>query len=232
MQSQIIQHTLAIFERMYNNLPPLVSLEVVENMAAAIEQIRSNYDLTLEELEDTMIVFGKKVWPYMRAFEELYHVYEGQLGERLFLQKVSPALLRSYEVFKTTDGVWRDLYSGAAMHVFTSADRLELHGVLVDVKCDIRAFAAQAVITTARAKYETRIQEFKEILDDIELRLQSLQRLSDEEPAHPGFAAEIREHIRGFEYSLAYLGPQINYRAVCSAHEHFQGRKLELRVRI
>ena len=232
MQSKAILHTLAIFERIYNNLPPLVPGEIVENMAAAIEQIRSNYSLTLGELEDTMIVFGKKVWPYRRAFEELLQVYECQIAEKLFIQKASPAVRRSYEIFKTTGGVWRDLYSGAVAHVFTVEDRPGLHGIIVDVKCAINAFAAQAVVTIDRAKYEAQIEEFKEILSDIELRLQSLRRLADEEQEHPQLAAEIREHIRGFEYGLACLGPRVDYAAVCNAHEHFQGRKLELRVRI
>ena len=227
-----INHTVSIFERLYANLPPLVPQAVVEDMGRALEQVKADQELSTEELEDVMIAFGKKVWPYIQAFEEFYQVYESQLGEKLLRQRSSPALQRSYQLFKEMGGTWRDLYAGSMAHVFGHEERTELGQVLVDIKCDIRAFAFQAVTATDRAAYETRIREFARIADDISERLTALEGLAADEQEHPSLAAEIRAQIRAFEYGLAFLGPKVDYQAVCSAPEHFQGRRLELKIRV
>ena len=230
-QSAAIQHTLAIFERTCINLPPLVPSEVVRDMGAALEQLQSNFALTLGELEDTMISFGRRVWPYLQAFEELYNVYQGELGEKLFIQKATPELRRLLESFRASGASWREFYVGAGAAQAPADERVTLHQIMVDIQCDVRAFAYQAVLHTDRARYERRISEFQNILTDMEHRLDALRELAEMEQEHPQLAAEIREQIRGFEYGLAYLGPQVDYATVCNTHDHFTGRRDELRRR-
>lgn len=230
-QSAAIQHTLAIFERTCINLPPLLPPEIAHDMAAALEQMQGNFSLTLAELEDTMIAFGRRAWPYLQAFEELYNVYQGELGEKLFLQKAPPELRRALETFRQAGGSWREFYVGSGAAQVSTEQRVTLHQIMVDIQCDVRAFAYQAVMHTDRARYERRIAEFQNILADMERRLDGLRELADMEQEHPQLAAEIREQIRGFEYGLAYLGPQVDYATVCNTHDHFTGRQTELRRR-
>lgn len=230
-KSGAIQHTLSIFERTCINLPPLLPAEIAHDMGAALEQLRSNFTLTLEELEDTMILFGRRVWPFFQAFEELYNVYQGELGEKLFIQKASPELRRTLESFRQAGGSWREFYLGSGEAQIPSEHRVLMHQIMVDIQCDVRAFAYQAVMHGDRARYEQRIREFQGILADMEHRLDSLRELADMEQEHPQLAAEIRGQIRAFEYGLAYLGPQIDYATVCNTHDHFVGRRTELRRR-
>lgn len=230
-QSASIQHTLAIFERTCINLPPLLPPDLARDMSAALEQMQGNFSLTLQELEDTMISFGRRAWPYLQAFEELYNVYQAELGEKLFIQKVSPELRRAWQSFNEAGGSWREFYVGAGAAQVAAEQRVELHQIIVDIQCDVRAFAYQAVLHADRARYERRIAEFQQILNDMEHRLDALRELAEMEQEHPQFAAEIRDQIRTFEYGLAYLGPQVDYATVCNTHEHFTGRRQDLRQR-
>ncbi len=230
-QSASIQHTLAIFERTCINLPPLLPQELGRDMSAALEQMQGNFSLTLEELEDTMIAFGRRAWPYLQAFEELYNVYQAELGEKLFIQKATPELRRTLENFRASGGGWREFYVGAGAAQVSTEERVTLHQIIVDIQCDVRAFAYQAVMHADRTRYERRISEFQQILADMERRLDALRELADMEQEHPQFAAEIRGQIRAFEYGLAYLGPQVDYATVCNTHDHFTGRRQDLRQR-
>ncbi|OGH71117.1 MAG: hypothetical protein A3C90_01535 [Candidatus Magasanikbacteria bacterium RIFCSPHIGHO2_02_FULL_51_14] len=225
-----IQHTLAIFEQLHKALPPLVPDRAREELAHALEHVRSDASLTLAMLEDTMIVFGKKLWPYRRAFQEFVDLYEGKLGEKMFVARLSIKLKRRYKEFQAHGGDFRDLHAGGPLGFFTPDERLELCGALVAARTSVRDHAMQAALSTDRDAYEERIEEFQDILSDIEKRLDSLRQTADREQEHPELAAEIRAQIRAFEYGLCALGPRIDYDAVCRADEHFEGRRQEKKM--
>ncbi|MEK7083665.1 MAG: hypothetical protein AAB932_00325 [Patescibacteria group bacterium] len=221
--------TLSLFEHVYDALPPLSPEIIQTEMRHALDHVRYDPELTTEELEDTMIVFGKQLWPYMKAFHEFLDVYDGKLGEKFLIGKMPPAMKKRYKEFKEYGGAYRDLHSGHPAPFFSGEERQALCVALVESSHDVRAHAAQAVLSTERRPYEERIVEFQLILDDIEKRLDTLRQMADDEQEHPELAAEIRAHIREFEYGLCFLGSAPKYEAVCNAEEHFAGRKLEKR---
>ncbi|MFA4830931.1 MAG: hypothetical protein WC862_02880 [Patescibacteria group bacterium] len=227
-----VNHTLTIFQQLYDTLPPLVPVEIKNDMQAAMEQIEHNFNLTLEELEDTMIVFGRRIWPYRQAFQEFADIYEGKLGEKFLEQKMSRNLKKRYAEFQAHGGDFRDLHGGGSLDFFQSEERIELCGALISVRKSLRDHVVQAVLSTEQLEYESRIMEFDEILGDIEKRLGALRQIADDEQEHPELAAEIREQIREFEYGLSSLGPHINYNAVCNSADFFHERKLEKKHQI
>ncbi len=231
MHTPIVQHTLWIFERLRKDVPPLVPAEIVDDIDQAIEQIRSNFDLEIKELDKTVIVFGKKLWPYRKAFEEFLDVYEAQLGEKFLLGKLTKNIANRYQEFLAHGGTLRDLHTGNPASFFTPEERTELCMALVEMNKSVRDHAAQAVVTGDRQRYEKKVVEFQIILDDIEKRLDTLRTMADDEQEHPELAEEIREQILSFEYGLCLLGPAHSYEAVCSAKGHYVGRKHEKKIR-
>ena len=225
MHHPSISHTLVIFEQLFHQLPPLVHPSIRHDMGQALEQVRHNNKLTLEELEDTMIVFGKQVWPYRQAFREFVEVYEGKMGEQFLRQVVSPALRKRFDAFAAHGGGFRDLYAGGPFGFFSAEERVSLGEAMVMVRQTVREHVAQAVVSTEKREYEGRIYEFHQILDDIEKRLDTLRLMADNEQEHPELAAEIREGVRTFEYGLCSLGPHLDFESLHKAPDHFVGRK-------
>lgn len=231
MQPSDVQHTLTIFERLYRDLPPLVPTSLVNDMAAALEQMRHNHHLSLETLETTLLSFGKKVWPYRRAFMEFYDMYESELAESFLRQRLSGTMKQRYEEFVAHGGQFRDLHDGHPLTFFSLSQRQTLCTLLVDVTREVRQHTTQIVLSTERRRYEQRVVEFQIILDDIEKRLDSLRQMADDEQEHPDLAAEIRQQVRAFEQGLCLLGPRTRYDAVCSSEEHFVGRRQDKALR-
>jgi len=225
-----IQHTIDIFERMYNNMPPLVPRDVVEKMGQALEQVKANHDITEDQLESTMIIYAKKIWPYNQAFQEIYKSYESHMAEDMFMQKLSGMLKSRYLEYKAAEHGWIDIKKESSQF-FTPEERVELHRHIVNVTCELRAFAYQAVTHNDKKLYEDRIDEFSDILEHIELQLDALREVAEHEAEHPMLAHEIKEHVRGFEHGFAFLGPKVDYAAVCRAEEHFKGRKRHFKKR-
>ncbi len=221
-----IFHTTAIFRQLYEQMPPLVPEDVTRDMKQALEQVEENMHLTQDELEQTMISFAKKVWPYREAFFEFYSIYEGSLGEQILIRKFSYEMKKNYDLFRESGGTFRDLHTGGGViHIFSSEERTQLCEALIEMRQELLAYTKQKVCTTDRKKYEQRISEFTRILSDIEHQLDQLRERADNEQEHPELASEIREHIRGFEHGLCLLGPRLDYEAVCRSHEFFDSRK-------
>lgn len=227
MHNQQIKHTLNVFSHLIKKMPPLVAKNIKEDCRQAYEQMYHNHDLDLAELEKTIIVFGKKLWSYRRAFEEFFNIYESKFGEKFLIGKLPPAAKKKYKEFKEYGGTFRDLHSGNPALFFAPSERVEICRSLMAVNEDIIKYTAQAVLTADRVKYEKRVVEFEIILDNIEKRLDALRLMADDEQAHPELAAEIRSQVLSFEYGLCLLGPPHHYEAICQAEEHFVGRKKE-----
>lgn len=229
MNKYAYRHTYRIFKQMVDDLPPLVPADIVDDIQRALEHAQDNARLTEEDVEQMVIVFGKKTWAYRQAYQELLEGYEGRLGETFLIGKLSIPLKKRYQEFIDHGGSFRDLHDGAFVHFFTVDERASLCEALIDIKQEIDRHARQAVLSVDRRKYEDRIVEFQLVLDNIEKRLETLRVMADDEEEHPFLADEIRSQIRGFEFGLSLLGPRIDYEAVCEAPGHFEGRKKDLR---
>ena len=222
------KYTTQFLERLFLNLPPLVPEKISVAMEAELDELFLRPQ-SIAQVEDIIIGFQREVWPYTQAFEEIVKRYVAEMGETLLLRKASYGLRRAYEQYRKQNN-WVDLYKGEAVSAFTPEERAELHELLVDIMCDVRAFARQAALSTDRKQYEARINHYRERLKTIEHELNRLRDLAAAEE-HPALSREIRQHVRDLELGIAALGPAVDFEAVCNAHDHFVGRKKELNVR-
>jgi len=230
MSDKAVQHTLNIFKQVYRNLPPLVEGDVRRDMRQKIEEIIADEKITLEELEDFMIFYGKQIWPYVQAFEEIYHIYHEKLSEKIFLAKASKNIVRKYQTIKETGVKFLDIFSGALHHFFSHEERIELMDLLISLKIDIRKHATQAVLTHEKERYEEKIEKYGKMVGDINSVIQDLHQFANEEDDE-NLSLDVRDKVRAIEYSLAFLGPKINYHEILDLPEYYVGKKHEKKMR-
>ena len=225
-----IKHTIDIFERMYNNLPPLLPEEIKNEMEHALEHLHNDYTVSIEDVESIVIAMGKKIWPYWRSFQEFVDMAQGEMGEKFLLGKISLGLKSKYKKFKECGGSYRDLRTGGAMNFFDENERVEIAKMVVEVDQEVKKYVRQMSLSSDRKKYENLIIEFQEILDGIEKRLDNLRLAAEDEAEHPRLAEEIRAQIKSFEMGLCLLGPNIKNHEICGAEEFFQERKISKKL--
>jgi hypothetical protein len=204
---------------------------VAEDMRDALEQLEHNPHLSLQEVEDVMIVFGKRIWPYRKAFHELYAMYDGTLGEELLLQQLSHVAKKAYGEFIAHGGGYADIVVDAPAEFFDTGVRSELVDAFIQVRDVVWKHTKQAVLSVDREKYKHKIAEFARVQEDIEQTLAHLSHLADNEQEHPELATEIRAQIRGFEFGLSALGPHTRHEDVLSSIEYFAERKKYKKLR-
>ncbi len=220
-----IKHTIEIFEIMYKQLPPLVPEEVEKEIKHALEHLHDDIGVGIEEVENIVISMGKKIWPYWKAFGELYNMEQGKMGEKFLLGKLSIGLKKKYNEFKEHGGTYHDLRTGSPAVFFENEERLEMTQKLVEVDIDIRNHTKQMVLSMERRKYEDLIVDFQTILDDIEKRLGNLSMLAEDEEEHPELAEEIRAKVRAFEFGMCLLGPKTQVHELENAEDYFVERR-------
>jgi len=230
MNNSSIKHTIDIFERIYNHLPPLLPEETKEEFEHALEHLHDDVTIDLADVENIVIALGKKVWPYRRAFGEFLDMYQGKLGEKFLLGRLTPALKNRYKEIKEHGVTYHDLRSGDPLNYFELEERILLKESLIDVDGDVRVHAEQAVLGLDRKKYEDLIIDFQTILDDIEKRLDTFRLMAEDEEEHPRLAEEIRSQVRSFEFGLCLLGPNTEHHQILEADDYFLERRKDKKI--
>lgn len=222
-------HTINIFEQLYNFVKPVLPKDIDTDMHHALEQLHGDYNLSLVAVEDTLITFGKKVWPHRKAYAEMLSNYEGKLGEQFLISRLPKEFKKSYQSFIENGGSFRDLHSGKSADLFSQEERQGLGEVLISVHHDLRDHVVQAIHSTEETIFSNKVKEFSQILTDIEERLDIMRKMAEAEQEHPKLADEIRDHVRTFELGLSAIGPESSFEDLCNTHEHFIGRKQDLK---
>ncbi len=220
--------TLALFRRLYNNIPPLFPLELKEQMLKTITLFEQDKEVDLRTIEDAMIEYGYVVWPWNQAYKEFVFLAEVNVGEKFLLPKLPPEMRQKYDDFKKNGGTLRELHSGKVADVFTNDERVRLCVALVELQHDLRRYVEQELKGLSKDKYLTRVVEFERVLDQIKATLDQLRHIAHTEEDHPTLADEIHARVRGFEEGLCLLGPEIEHEEVCQSVDFFHGRKQDL----
>lgn len=227
MHQPIVHHTLGVFKLLTDKMPPLVPEDCEKAAKETYAKCCEDHNLSLPELENHIVSFGKQLWPYRQSFGEFCNIHQNQLGEKFLLGVLPLDLKKHYSEFKEYGGGFDALYHGSAADFFSPEERDILYSSVLRVKDDVRRHTIQAVVTHERPHYEKKIAWFKEKLADIEKRLQNLHLMAANENSHPSLVAEIKEQIKAFEHGLCLLGPSHHYNEICDAEDYFVGRKLD-----
>lgn len=223
-----MQSTLQLFQHLYDHLPPLFPSDIAQKMQEAIVEFEERNDVSVEEVEKAMIKFGYEAWPYNKAYREFYLIAEDKLGEQFLVPRLSLPVQEKYLHYKTLGMTLRDLHSGRPAEYFSDEERGELCEALVAMQIDLCSFTDREVVGTKKKQYLQKINDFKDLLENIKKHLDSLRKLADKEGDHQMLADEIRARVENFEHGLCLLAPELDYEAVCQSVEHFQGRKKDL----
>lgn len=223
-----MQSTLQLFHLLFEHLPPLVPQEVVLAMRQEIEKLEADPRASLEQIEESMIRFGYEVWPWNQAYKYFLQIAEDQLGEHFLLPVLSQGLQNRYLDFKAFGGTLADLHSGRPASFFSSDDRGELCEKLVEMRMQLRQYLNRDLVGLHKKRYILKVAEYQELLEKIKFNLESLRNFVEKEEDGSGLIGEIQAKIKDFEHSLCLLGSEMDYEAVCQAHDFFTGRKVEL----
>jgi hypothetical protein len=230
MQNSNSSYILNLLELFYKDLPPAVPEEVKNRMAGVLEHSRrSNADP--EELEKIIMVFGKYLWPYTKAFQEIKDHHHEQMGEDFFIRQLGNNLKKKYLAYKEQGSSFEDLYAGRQVEIFDPKERVLINQILVDTGIDVHKFAKQVAMGAHYSKYLKNIRKYKLVLKQVEIELDRLRLLAEDNKEDiPGLSDEILSKVQYFEHGLCRFAPKLDLNEIFLAHEYFNERRREKRL--
>ncbi len=228
MYNNDVQHTLYIFQKMHDGLPPLVPTNIAKTLGLALREAQKKAGISVEELENVMIDIGRQIWPYRRAFDDICRIYEADLGHKLLAARASHDVRKKVELLTTMGGGFHDLHSGGSHDMFEHHERAELMGHLVDLKHDVRKHATQAILSHDKGRYEEKVEHYGKMVEEINELLEDMRQFAHEE-AHEGVAEDIHSHARSIDLQFAHLAPRVDIVEVRRLPEYYRGKHEERR---
>ena len=137
-------------------------------MKNELDSLAHKPGINIEQIEDKMAKFGYEVWPWNQAYKYFLEVAQDQLGEHFLLPQMSEGLRKKYSDFKVYGGGLKDLHTGRAANFFTSEERAELCGELVDMQLQLRDYVARDLVGMNKKQYFTKIEEYEKFKNELE----------------------------------------------------------------
>jgi len=222
-------HSHTLLKKLYEHAPPLVPSDVLRNFEHALADIENGSHITRQEIEETMIHFGKLLWPYRKAFAEFYKSAQARHADEYMHTQLHGDMRQWYTIFKQHGGTWSELKRGELLAVgyLTPPERQELARAVVETVHLLRKTTVQEIMGPLHEAYKKCILEFKLLLEDIEGRLEHVRTLAQKEKRHPALAHELDALANDFELTLCGLHPDHHLQRLPYCEEHFHGRKEE-----
>lgn len=189
-------HSLTILKQMAEDLPPLAPEPTERALRETYERYRVHPPASQQEAEDAIVAFGRILWPYRKAFEDL--VVRALAPEHRSVVATVPSRVPRNQ---------RAAHCAALLESRQDAER-----------------RVREVVSKDDAEYRHRIQQFQAIQHEIDGHLGALQRLVERVGAFPGLADDIREAIREFQRGFAALAREPAAADVCAAVETYRER--------
>lgn len=150
------------------------------------------------KIEDAIIVFGKEIWPYRKAF---WHVHdEARIEEENYIREnLTPALREKYETFLRKGGRIEDIRKEAQLEdletFFTSDELAELVEAKMNAHDRVVAEVDSLCSGIQKEVCVNALGEYQEEQKKIEELIGQLKALSDNAPK---WQAEILDKVRTF----------------------------------
>lgn len=222
-----MQSTKELLKKIYNELPPLFPEDERGELQKILDYLERSATLTAPEEEDYLIIFGYKVWPWNRAFQEFLEADHSRLAEYFFLPRLSTEAAQRYEEFKRYGGDYHELHSGRAAGFFSDRHH-EVREALLGVRQELREFTRRAVLSDQKARYLRRVESYQQTLGELKSALRVLQEFAAGERDYPTLAAEVWARVRNIELGLCESVPVPSAAEIALVAEFFHGRKQEL----
>lgn len=213
--------SLNLLKRLIDSAPKAFPEEKRQEMAAAYEALLANQQANQSEIEETMIAFGKEIWPYRKAFWQMHERYGHKKEETVVREKLSPELRSKFLAFVSGGGDLEDFRHGAVLEAtFTSEEKFALGQAELEAHNQVDAEIEAMCQGEKQAEFQAMVQEYQTLRDKLIEKINILKGMAQQAPK---WAAEMEEKARTFEEGFCLLEKSYNLEDIDGAVDYYQG---------
>ncbi len=183
--------------------------------------LAADASIRLPEIEKTIIEFGKEIWPYRKAFDDLHDRYGRAKETAMMREKLDPETLSKMLEFVRDGGHLEDARNGALLEEsFTPEEKFAIGQALLSAHEAVKEEIEKQCAGEKKAECETLVKYFQEAEQKFMDRVDTLRGMGE---ASPHWTADILEKVRAFEEGFGFLGREFTLDDVNAAIEYYRG---------
>jgi hypothetical protein len=213
--------SLSLLKSVIDNAPKVFPVRRREEMLKIYETMAANPQTTQAEIEKAIIDFGKEIWPYRKAFQEMYKRYGQAKEESLIRDKLNPELLTKFLEFLRKGGRLEDFRHGAVFEeTFTAEEKFILGQANLAVHEQIMEEIENLCQGEKKAEFQELLEEFQELEKRLLEKINILKGLANQ---NPKWALEINERVRAFEEGFSFIEKTYREEDIDGVIDYYRG---------
>ena len=213
--------SLNILKALIDSAPKAFPAEKRTEMGKSYEALLANLQASQAEIEETMIAFGKEIWPYRKAFWKMHDIYGSKREGVIVKEKLSPELRSKFLEFVSGGGDLEDFRHGAVLEeTFTPEEKFTLGQAELEAHDQVDAEIETMCQGEKQAEFQEMVNGFQAFRDKLIEKINILKGMAQQAPK---WAGEIEEKARTFEEGFSLLEKSYNIEDIDGAVDYYQG---------
>jgi hypothetical protein len=195
------KYALDIFKLSLDRIPVTVPSEIIDQAHRDFEMIAENLQASGEAIEDANMKLGRAIWPYLKAYDELYAKFGKEKENEVFLEVLRPDVKEHYEKWNRSGGLIFDIRRGEEFeNAFAPEEKFALEEAYLDAGEAARSYVDELVRGEKAAEYQKALEVWKERQAEMLERIAMLRAMANDSEKWSG---EILGKVRLFELGWA-----------------------------
>lgn len=184
------------------------------------QELETNPDSKIEEIQASIIEIGKATWAYRKAYEEFIDKYYKDELEKFFYAHLDSTIVDKFREFVKGGGSIHDSRRTKEFEEhFTPEENLLIEKALFTARDEIQV-SVQGKINDKAAEYKEYLEIFEQKREDYSNMIQVLKELADKSDK---WSPEIRNKIARFEEGWSVVERDFNEDKLRHEIEYWQG---------
>lgn len=217
------QFTLNLFLEMIEKAPVTFPAEKKEAMKKRYEEFLADKKIACAMVLDSIDNFGKEIWPYRKAWQEIYEKY-GRAREAEYFEKHIPAALHDKYFACKKEGGGHCLREyricGKMETCFTPDEKFLLDETVIAALEEAKKEIDGLVLGEKRDEYQVSLQKWNNEQKKLEEKIGELKSLAVK---NNKWQAEILDKVKTMEEGWSSVERDIDLEEVAEAVDFYRG---------
>lgn len=220
MQRHPHHFTLEILRNLIVSAPGPFPIERRTSMLAECDALVAEPKVLVEEIEEKIRDFGKEIWPYRKAFDDLHDRHGQSKEEALMRDKLDPGTLTKMLEFVRDGGRLEDARHGALLEEsFSAEEKFAIGQALLSAHEVVKEELERQCAGEKKAEFVEVVKYYQEMREKLVNRLDTLRGMGQ---ASSKWEAEIAGKVRAFEDGFGFLGRDFFLEDINGAIEYYR----------
>lgn len=214
--------TINLLKNLILTAPVTFSKARKEEMLSKVEQYIEDSGADLAAIEETMIRFGKEIWPYRESYVKIYEQYGRKPEEERIATFLSGELKIKYQKFLSDRGNIEKIETGSPSleSYFTPDEQAAMVEAELKAHDEVHGKIEKMILADKQEEYQILLEQYKNEARQIEELLLQLKKIALRAPL---FVEEIALKIKTFEEGFGFLERPVSVTDVQSEIDYYLG---------